>query len=79
MRPRIAPNQRRILERIADGWFLTSDGIGTCWIQSSDAPVHTTEDVPNHTAERLVLRNLVDWRGQLSVNGWVAIGRKAPR
>lgn len=74
-RPRITPKQRHILTRIADGWFLTSDGIATCWIQSSDSPVFTTEDVPMHTAERLVLRNLVHPCGYLLPDGWKAIGR----
>lgn len=76
MRPRITLKQRRILERIADGWFLTSDGIATCWLQSSPDPVHTTEDVPTYTAERLVLRNLVHPCGYLLPDGWAAIGRE---
>jgi hypothetical protein len=79
MKPRITPKQRHILERIADGWFLTSDGVETCWIQSSRGPVYTTEDVPTHTAERLVLRKLVHSCGYLLPDGWAAIGRELRR
>ena len=75
-RPRITSTQRHILTRIADGWFLTADGIATCWLQSSDSPVHTTEDVSMYTAERLVLRHLVHPAGYLLPDGWAAIGRK---
>jgi hypothetical protein len=75
VRPRISKRQREILNKIADGWFLTSDGVATCWLQSSHSPVFTTEDVSNHTAERLVLRNLVHPYGHLLSDGWAAIGR----
>ena len=77
-RPRVSKLQRRILIRIADGWFLTSDGVATCWLQSSDGPVFTTEDVSMLTAERLVLRNLVHPAGHLLPDGWLAIGRQQP-
>lgn len=79
-RPRVSRLQRHILERIADGWRLTSDGIATCWLDSApDCPVSTTEEVSMFTAERLVLRHLVHPAGYLLPDGWRAIGREADR